>query len=199
MILLSRKYFLYFFTWFRYDLVSPFSQKSTFRDFNKASDAKRFELSSSESDSLVARNVKDATFYLRAFELLIRDEVNPITLFLPSDSAFSKLFPLSFDEHDDSLILNNSKLLYEIISYHIVSAESVSSDQIKRPKLFKTKNGNFVLLNKDVNETLYVNDARAIEVDKLYDSGIYHVIDKVLIPKNVDIKKMAVLQEKGIH
>ncbi len=101
----------------------------------------------------------------------------PLTVFAPTDSAFTNL--LSDLGVTAEQLLGNPDLA-DILLYHVVGA-SLNGDAVAAETHIET------LLGKDVDvsivgDDLYINDAKVIIADIEASNGIIHVIDAVLLP-----------------
>lgn len=98
----------------------------------------------------------------------------PFTVFAPTDEAFAAL-PAGVL---NSLLDDPSGLLVDVLLYHVVAGEALSSS-LSDGQSIET------LLNEDVLVTInedgvFINGAEVIVVDILADNGVVHVIDAVL-------------------
>lgn len=105
----------------------------------------------------------------------------PFTVFAPTDEAFSKL-PAGTVE---ALIRpENRERLAAILTYHVVPGEILAANvaRLKDRASIKTVNGQSLTFRKD---GLRLNQSRITQTDILCDNGVIHVIDSVLIPKDL--------------
>ncbi|MBS9463745.1 fasciclin domain-containing protein [Flagellimonas sp. 389] len=115
----------------------------------------------------------------------------PFTLFAPTDKAIEELFELlgdsftSFDDFDNFLEL---QILKQILLYHVVSG-NITSNELSPgtvPTLLENENIEVIASN----DTFVIGDASDIdanleEIDKEASNGVVHIIDKILIPQEV--------------
>ena len=101
-----------------------------------------------------------------------------ITIFAPTDDAFSKLPSGAM-----GTLLDNPPELTNLLAYHII-ADRIPSNDISRLNSTKTVEGS--ILKVDTSNGVHINDANVIETDIEADNGIIHVIDNVLIPQSVN-------------
>lgn len=101
-----------------------------------------------------------------------------ITLFAPTDEAFSKL-PSGIV----GMLLDNPPELTQLLSYHVI-ADRIPASDISRISSTKTVEGS--TLQVDTSNGVCINDATAIATDIEADNGIIHAIDKVLIPQSIE-------------
>merc|ERR1712176_1731091 len=103
----------------------------------------------------------------------------PFTVFAPTNDAFAALPEGTIDD----LLADPSGALTDILKYHVVSANAVSSG---------LSSGDVPTLQGDelkieVSESgVMVNDANVIVADVIASNGIVHVIDAVLLPPTDD-------------
>jgi uncharacterized surface protein with fasciclin (FAS1) repeats len=111
---------------------------------------------------------------------LIQGLIEPaaITIFAPTDDAFSKLPSGAM-----GTLLDNPLELTNLLTYHII-ADRIPSNDIPRLNSTKTVEGS--ILKVDTSNGVHINDANVIETDIEADNGIIHVIDNVLIPQSVN-------------
>ncbi len=105
---------------------------------------------------------------------------NPLTVFAPTDEAFSKL-PAGTLE--DLLKPESKEKLVAILSYHVVTGSTDLSEALKA-KSAGTIQGESVAF-EFANGSVRVNDARMIDSDVECLDGVIHVIDTVLIPPSM--------------
>ena len=103
----------------------------------------------------------------------------PFTVFAPTDSAFDAL-P---DGTLDTLLMDPSGTLTDILLYHVIGADVRSTD-------LSDGQSATTLLSQDIsitisNDTVLINGvAMVIAADIVTDNGVIHVIDAVLIPSS---------------
>jgi uncharacterized surface protein with fasciclin (FAS1) repeats len=128
-----------------------------------------------------------STLLLAAKKAGLVDELTgdgPFTLFAPTNDAFDKLPPGTLD---DLLLPANKKTLQDILLYHVVPGNIVSSElSTKSASLPTLLNGQSITVEK-VGKSIYANGhkrkgAKVIDVDIIASNGVIHVIDKVLLP-----------------
>ena len=128
-----------------------------------------------------------STLLLAAKKAGLVDELTgdgPFTLFAPTNDAFDKLPPGTLD---DLLLPANKKTIQDILLYHVVPGNIVSSElgskSVSLPTLL---NGQSITVEM-VGKSIYANGhkrkgAKVIDVDIVASNGVIHVIDKVLLP-----------------
>jgi uncharacterized protein YegP (UPF0339 family)/uncharacterized surface protein with fasciclin (FAS1) repeats len=105
----------------------------------------------------------------------------PFTIFAPNDDAFAKLPAGTVDE-----LLKNIPKLKAILMYHIVIGK-FTVDEIGQMKTMKTVQGQEIKIHGSGLWHLHMNpiingDAHIISTDIVSESGIIHVVDRVLMP-----------------
>ena len=135
-----------------------------------------------------------STLLLAAKKAGLVDELTgdgPFTLFAPTNDAFDKLPPGTLD---DLLLPANKKTLQDILLYHVVPGNIVSSELgSKSVSLPTLPNGQSITVEM-VGKSIYVNGhkrkgAKVIDVDIIASNGVIHVIDKVLLPGSTSSSK----------
>jgi len=99
---------------------------------------------------------------------------HPLTLFLPTDTAFAQL-----PDGEWEAIRRDTKRLSEVLRYHMVKGRMKVTEV--KPGPTRTLSGKDLLLKSD-NGMVTVNGARVTESDLQADNGIIHGIDQVLMP-----------------
>ena len=107
----------------------------------------------------------------------------PFTVFAPTNDAFAALPPGVVDK---LLLSCNKDALTKVLTYHVVSGKVMSTDI--QPGNVATVEGQTVKLATSGGVT--VNDANVIKADVPASNGVVHVIDKVLVPSDVDVSML---------
>ncbi len=102
----------------------------------------------------------------------------PFTLFAPTNEAFEKLPPGTFD----GLMNNRKDDLANILSFHIV-AGSIKTRDLEDGEKLKTLAGEELIVTKR-KDKLLINGINIIVPDVQSSNGIVYVIDGLLFPKN---------------
>ncbi len=105
---------------------------------------------------------------------------NPLTVFAPTDEAFSKL-PEGVLE--DLLKPENKDKLVAILSYHVVTGSTGLGDALNAESA-KTIQGEPVKINFADGKVM-INNATLINSDVECTDGLIHVIDAVLLPPSM--------------
>ncbi|WP_297511972.1 fasciclin domain-containing protein [uncultured Caulobacter sp.] len=104
-----------------------------------------------------------------------------LTLFAPTDAAFAAL---PAGELDKLMLPENGPLLQKVLTYHLINAK-VDSSKIKGAKgEVKSVEGSPLLLDGS-GATPMVDGATITQTDVMATNGVLHVVDKVLLPKDV--------------
>lgn len=100
----------------------------------------------------------------------------PFTVFAPSDEAFSKLPPGTWDA-----LAKDKVKLAKVLSYHVVPGKMLITEV--KPGQVKTTEGQTLVLKSD-NGKVTVNGANVTESDIAADNGVIHAIDTLVLPPN---------------
>lgn len=104
----------------------------------------------------------------------------PFTVFAPTNEAFAAL-PKGTVE--DLLKPENKAKLVKILTYHVVAGEVKAADVVK-VKSAKTVEGSEVKVTVKDGKVL-INESNVVKTDIICTNGVIHVIDKVLLPKQL--------------
>ena len=100
----------------------------------------------------------------------------PLTVFAPTDEAFSKLPEGTVES---LLQPENKDKLIAILKYHVVAGKVLARDVVKL-KSADTLNGKAVSIEADGG--VKIDQANVVKTDIMTSNGVIHVIDQVLIP-----------------
>lgn len=103
----------------------------------------------------------------------------PFTVFVPSDEVFKKLPHGALDA-----LMKDKVKLKEVLSYHVVMGRMLAKD-LKAGDL-KTVDGSMLHV-KVSGASVEINGARILGADVMATNGVIHIIDAVLLPKNVKL------------
>ncbi|MFT4253951.1 MAG: fasciclin domain-containing protein [Caulobacter sp.] len=131
------------------------------------------------------------TIFLKALDATNLTSVlksNPnLTVFAPTDAAFAAL---PAGELDRLMQPANAAQLQKVLTYHVINTK-VDSSKINGAKgEVKTVEGSSVVLDGS-GTTAMVDGAHIVQADVQATNGVLHVVDKVLIPKDVPIQAAA--------
>ena len=107
----------------------------------------------------------------------------PFTVFAPTNEAFAAL-PAGLV--DKLLLPANKATLTQILTYHVLPAEVMAADV--KAGMVKTVEGGEITITTDGG--VKVNEAGVTATDVDASNGVIHVIDKVLVPADVDVSKL---------
>jgi uncharacterized surface protein with fasciclin (FAS1) repeats len=107
----------------------------------------------------------------------------PLTVFAPTDDAFAKLPRGSIQM---LLLPENHEKMRAILMHHLVIGRVVARDFLGKRMEAATASGELVLI--DATKAVAIGPARLIKADVAAANGVLHVIDTVLIPKDVVLK-----------
>lgn len=104
-----------------------------------------------------------------------------LTLFAPTDAAFAALPAGTLDK---LLLPENGPMLQKVLTYHLINAK-VDSSKIKGAKgEVKSVEGSSLLLDGSGAAPM-VDGATITQADVMATNGVLHVVDKVLLPKDL--------------
>ncbi len=104
----------------------------------------------------------------------------PFTVFAPTDEAFAKV---PQDTLAALLKPENKEQLKAVLTYHVVADKVTAADVIKL-KSAKTLNGETAKISVNDGKVM-VDGAQVIKTDITASNGVIHVIDTVILPKNL--------------
>jgi len=114
------------------------------------------------------------------------------TVFAPTDAAFSNLASqLGFDDSEQMLDQIDKSLLAQLLNYHIVAGNNISSN-LSDGQSIATQQGENITISvtddkifiQDLTELSSTSTAGEVIVpDQITRNGVIHIIDKVLIPQ----------------
>lgn len=103
------------------------------------------------------------------------------TVFAPTDEAFGKLPAGALDK---LMLPENKEKLRSLLLYHVVAGQ-MNASTLQDGDL-KTMNGEKVEIDLESDGKIEVEDSNVVNADQSASNGVYHVIDKVLIPESLD-------------
>lgn len=106
----------------------------------------------------------------------------PFTVFAPTDEAFAAL-PAGTLEM--LLMPENKDKLVQVLTYHVVAGSVKSTDL--ETGMVPTVEGSDVNVTLGENQVM-VNDASVVTADIEASNGVIHVIDKVILPPDLEIQ-----------
>ncbi len=102
----------------------------------------------------------------------------PFTVFAPTDEAFAKLPAGTVDG-----LLKDPEKLKKILTYHVVAGKVMAAD-VMRMKSAKTVEGSSARIMAKGGKVT-INNATVVKTDIECDNGVIHVIDAVIMPKDL--------------
>lgn len=111
------------------------------------------------------------------------NSAGPFTVFAPTDQAFAALPEGILDA---LLLPKNKAVLAKILTYHVVSGMVMAADVTDGE--VATVEGQSVKLSTMGGVT--VNGAMVSTADVMASNGVIHAIDAVILPPDVDLKKL---------
>ena len=108
----------------------------------------------------------------------------PFTVFAPNDDAFAKI-P---DDELDALLADPQGDLTDILLYHVVSGEIMSTD-IEDGQTVETLQGSPITVSLEDGQVL-INNAVVVQRDLRASNGVIHVVDTVLMPPGMVDEEM---------
>lgn len=111
----------------------------------------------------------------------------PFTVFAPTDEAFSKV-----DPHTLQALLKpeNRGLLTAVLTYHVIPGR-LDGSQVSQSSGAATLNGQRLAFKADAHG-VRVGSSTVVDANIECSNGIIHVIDRVLLPSQLDIVETAV-------
>jgi len=103
----------------------------------------------------------------------------PFTVFAPTNEAFDQL---PEGELERLLEPENKDELTNILTYHVVGQQALSSDLSDGQKIPTVQGGNVTV--KIDGDAVKINNATVSTADVPASNGVVHIVDTVLIPKN---------------
>jgi uncharacterized surface protein with fasciclin (FAS1) repeats len=117
---------------------------------------------------------------------LLVDTLNgagPFTVFAPTNAAFAAL-PAGL--LDKLLLPANKEALTKILTYHVLPAKVIAADA--KPGKVRTVEGGEITITTAGG--VKVDEASVTSTNVEASNGVIHVIDKVLVPADVDVSKL---------
>ncbi len=102
----------------------------------------------------------------------------PFTVFAPTDDAFASL-----PEGTLEALLNDKEKLVMILKYHVVAGKVKAKDVMNISTASSLSGQNIAI--KATDKGVMVDKANVIKTDIMASNGVIHVIDKVILPKDI--------------
>ena len=104
----------------------------------------------------------------------------PFTVFAPTDEAFAKLPDGTLET---LLKPENKEKLRRILTYHVVAGKVMASDVVKLQSARAVSGDTITVTVED--GVAHVDNATVTSADVLAANGVIHVIDSVIVPKDL--------------
>ena len=104
----------------------------------------------------------------------------PFTVFAPTDKAFAKLPEGTLES---LLKPENKKKLIEILTFHVVAGRVTAADAQGLPVADTVQGTSLLIATTSTGVT--VDGATVVTADIMATNGVIHVIDRVLLPKDI--------------
>ena len=104
----------------------------------------------------------------------------PFTVFAPTDEAFAKLPKKAVEE---LLKPENKDKLIALLTYHVGPGKVMAADVVKLKKAKTVQGAEVKIAVKE--DTVMINKAKVIKTDIACKNGVIHVIDSVIMPKDI--------------
>jgi len=101
----------------------------------------------------------------------------PLTVFAPTDEAFAEIPAETLNA-----LLQDKEKLTSVLTYHVVAGNLLGAQVVRKNSIITLQGG---AMSVDISDGIKVDDANIIETDIRASNGRIHVIDKVLMPKNI--------------
>ena len=101
----------------------------------------------------------------------------PFTVFAPTDEAFAEIPAETLNA-----LLQDKEKLTSVLTYHVVAGNLLGAQVVRKNSIITLQRG---AMSVDISDGIKVDDANIIETDIRASNGRIHVIDKVLMPKNI--------------
>ncbi|MFT6360490.1 MAG: putative surface protein with fasciclin (FAS1) repeats, partial [Saprospiraceae bacterium] len=115
------------------------------------------------------------------------------TVFAPTDAAFAALPPAFVT----GLLANPTGQLAEILTYHVLGAEVLSTD-LSDGQITTTLQGEDVTVTINANG-VFINNAQVTVVDIPATNGVVHVLDAVMLPPTFPTTVVDVVVNSDVH
>jgi transforming growth factor-beta-induced protein len=108
----------------------------------------------------------------------------PFTVFAPTDEAFAKVDPAVLAK---LLLPENKAALAKVLTYHVVAGKVMAAD-VKTGEV-ATVEGSKASLVADAGKVT-IDGAAVVTADVAASNGVIHVIDAVILPKDLDLASL---------
>lgn len=172
------------------EVVEPVEMESSMEMESMEIESVGMEESAENEEDIVAIAQGNPDFSILVSALQEADLVEtlqgdgPFTVFAPTNDAFEQLL-MDLDITADELLAQPD--LKNVLTYHVVSGDVMAADLTDGMET-ETVNGEELML--DLSGDPMVNDAMITTTDLEATNGVVHVIDKVLVPSDFELKEV---------
>lgn len=106
----------------------------------------------------------------------------PFTVFAPTNAAFAKVPKSVLGK-----LGKNPAALKAVLTYHVVASKVMAADVVKLKNGTKVKTVNGASLTVFNKHGVMVDKAKVVKTDIVGSNGVIHVIDSVILPKNLKL------------
>jgi len=125
-------------------------------------------------------SILNTALQLTGLDVVLADPAASFTVFAPNDQAFALL-----GEDTINALVNDPETLTNILLTHVVPG-AVDAKTALSLAGSTADNAAGTKLGISINDgSLYVNTSKVIATDIIADNGIVHVLDRVILPRNV--------------
>jgi len=154
-----------------------------------------FTLASSIANAPAKKDIVDTAVDSKAFPTLVSlvqraglvdtlKSKGPFTVFAPSEEAFKALPKATLDA-----VLADKELLKSVLLYHVVPGKVMAKDAVAaNGKSVGTALKGAKVEVKVKDGKVMIDGATVIKTDIAASNGVIHVIDKVIVPSDAEIK-----------
>ncbi|KAK3328097.1 FAS1 domain-containing protein [Cercophora scortea] len=129
------------------------------------------------TDTLVSANLTAAAGALKVAKMAQGiGQGNQVTVLAPDNDAFNAIGKV--------IGAMSTADLAAVMGYHVIPGQALYSDMIKNGSTETTTTQNEAVLFRVEDGAIFVNGARVIQTDILFDNGVIHMLDGVLNPQN---------------
>ena len=106
----------------------------------------------------------------------------PYTAFVPIDEAYARI-----PQEKLGAIMSDREQLTSMVKYHVVQGK-LTVLELARMEAIRTLQGDHLDISTSPEGTVRLNDAFIVHPDVECTNGMYHIIDRVLIPRAVNAR-----------
>lgn len=102
----------------------------------------------------------------------------PFTILAPSDEALAEL---------PAALLDQPIQLHRLLAFHIIPGQAIDQAELAREPGLATAAGQRVHVEREEDGSIHVDGARLVRGDIRIGAGIVHLVDRVMIPAELDL------------